>query len=62
MSLSTFLQGFLDGFTPGWPRARRRPGAPDYMFAQDESDGKQEQCDTSSCGHCGGTTEPEVHT
>jgi hypothetical protein len=47
MSFSTFVRGFLDGFTLGWPGERRRPGAPEYLFAQDE-DSENE----GGCGHC----------
>jgi hypothetical protein len=36
MSLSTFVEAFLDGFTPGWSCSRRRPGVPEYLFAQSE--------------------------
>jgi hypothetical protein len=33
MSLASFVREFLDGFTPGWSRDRRRPDAPDYLFS-----------------------------
>jgi hypothetical protein len=36
MRLRWFIQGFLDGFTPGWRGNARRPSAPEYLFAQDE--------------------------
>jgi hypothetical protein len=36
MRLRWFFLAFLDGFTPGWWGNARRPGAPEYLFAQEE--------------------------
>jgi hypothetical protein len=38
MRLRWFIQALLEGFTPGFWGKARRPGAPEYLFAQDDDE------------------------